>query len=303
MAQTYFRNFNTLNYGIANTPAIDLTERIVVQKSSQSNPNIFYPLDISDGTRADMIAHSAWGDPYASWVIYVTNKIIDPYYDFYLTQEQFVNFINTKYGSITAAQQMINYFQTDWLDSPTIDINAYNALDANQKKYYGPNYMNTPFIQNYSRNKQELIVTTNYILNLTISGNTIPFSKVEPLQISYVPGSNGTAQFITGNATNIIVQHGQFDAFPFPSNPNTSVVVSNTSFVTGVHSGANAFITGCAFVSNNIALDEVIFWSPVTAYDAEVTKNAGNRIINVLQQKYLPAFVNKTANLLSQVVR
>src|SRR6266404_8093910 len=105
MSQTYFRNFNTIAY--ANTPAVDLTERIVVQRSTQYNPYIFYPLDISDGVRPDMVAYTNWGDPFTSWVLYLTNDIIDPYYEYYLTREQFINFINDKYGTVTKSQQLI----------------------------------------------------------------------------------------------------------------------------------------------------------------------------------------------------
>jgi len=149
MSQTYFKNFNEINY--SNTVALDLTERVVVQRNSEFNPYIYYPLDISDGTRADMIAYTSWGDPYASWVLYLTNNIIDPYYDFYLTQEQFLQFIITKYGSITYAQQLILYYQTDWTNSLPITISAYNALDADQAQYYEPNYNNGSFIQNRSK--------------------------------------------------------------------------------------------------------------------------------------------------------
>jgi hypothetical protein len=261
MPQTYFKNFNTIAY--SNTPALDLTERIVVRNGTQFNPYQYYPLDISDGVRADMISYQTWGDPYASWILYITNNIIDPYYDFYLTQEQFSEFIKIKYGSVQRAQNIILYYKTDWGNDLPITISAYNALDANQMKYYEPNYANGTFVVNYLRKQDDLTITTNYMLNLTISGNAVPFSNNEVLNISYVPGSNGTAHFVAGNATNIIVQHGIGNTFPFPDNPNTSVVISNTSFVTGADSGANAAITGCSFIIRNLAVDEEIFWSPV----------------------------------------
>lgn len=299
MSQTYFKNFNDITY--QGVPAVDLTERIVVQQSQQYNPFIFYPLDISDGIRADMIAYSAWGDPYASWVLYLTNNIVDPYYDYYLNQEQFTNFITEKYGSITNAQQLVLYFQTDYANQPAIDISGYNALDADQKKYYEPNYKNSSFLQNYTVKQQSLTVTTNYIISLSISNTTGSFTNNEMLSISYVPGSNGTAQYMTGNSTAIIVQHSQGNAFPYPDNPNTNIIIANSSIIQGLQSGCQASITGYQILAVNIPLDEEIFWSPVFAYDYEVAKNAGNRIVNVMQPKYVPIFVNNTANLLSQV--
>lgn len=301
MSQTYFKNFNTINYDTI--PAIDLTERIVVQRSTQYNPFIFYPMDITDGIRPDMVSYSQWGDPFASWILYLTNDIIDPYYDWYLTREQFINFITSKYGSVTKSQQLILYYQTDYASTLPITISGYHALDAGQQQYFEPNYNNGYNILNYTQKKDTLTTTTNYVLQLSITGSIIPFVDTELLQISYVHGSNGTAQYVAGNTTSIIVQHGINDAFPFPDNPNTSVVIGNASYVYGVESGANAQITAYKFLSINIPLEEEIFWSPVYAYDYEDAKNAGNRIINVMQPKYVPTFVNKTANLLSQVVR
>lgn len=302
MPQTYFKNFQQLNYGSANTLAIDLTERIVIQRGTQWNPYIFYPLDISDGIRPDVIAYTTWGDPYASWVLYLSNKIVDPYYDYFLTQEQFSQYIVGKYDSLQAATEKILYYQTDWTDDTPISIVGYEALSANEKKYYTANYSNTPFIQNYVRKHEELRVSTNYILNLTISGNTADFIADEVVHISYVPGSNGSARVITGNSTNLFIQHGLYDAFPYPDNPNTSIVIGGSSYIAGATSGANATITAYSFVTRNLASDEEIYWSPVYAYDYEVAKNQGNRIVNVMQPKYVPAFVNLTANLLSQVV-
>lgn len=301
MPQTYFKNFNTINY--ANTPAVDLTERIVVQRSTQYNPFIFYPLDISDGVRPDMIAYTNWGDPFASWILYMTNDIIDPYYDYYLTREQFINFINSKYVTVTKAQQLILYYQTDWASAKPIGINDYSALDAGQKQYYEPNYNGGYTVLNYTQKKDTLTSSTNYVLSLSITGNTVPFKSTERVNISYVPGSNGFAQVIAGNSTSLIVQHGVNDAFPAPDNPNTSVLIGGNSYLYGVESGANAQIVGYSFLSINIPLEEEIFWSPVYAYDYEDAKNAGNRIVNVMQPKYVPAFVNRAANLLSQVVR
>jgi hypothetical protein len=301
MSQTYFKNFNIITY--ANTPALDLTERIIVRNGTQYNPYQYYPLDISDGVRADMISYQNWGDPYASWILYLTNNIIDPYYDFYLTQEQFNEFIKGKYGTTVRAQNTILYYKVDWTDDMPISIAGYNALDAHEMKYYEPNYANGSFIVNYIRKKDDLTVTTNYMLQLTISGNTVAFSNNEVINISYVFGSNGTAQFVAGNSTNIIVQHGVGDAFPAPDNPNANVVIGPNSFCIGVDSGATAAITGYSFVSRNIAIDEEVFWSPVYAYDYEVEKNSGNRIINVMKSNYVPPFANRTANLLSQVIR
>ena len=96
--ETYFKNFNTIQYG--NNSVVDITERVVVLNNVGKNPYVYYPLDITDGARSDQIADASYNDPYSSWVLYLSNDIVDPYYEWYLTQDQFNNFIITKYGSI-----------------------------------------------------------------------------------------------------------------------------------------------------------------------------------------------------------
>mgnify|MGYP003348655755 CR=1 FL=1 len=92
----YFSKFKQITYG--NTAAIDITQRAVQLKTIQSNPYIFYPLDVVNDTRPDQISYAAYEDPYYSWSLYLINNITDPYYEWYMSDRQFTNFIKDKYG-------------------------------------------------------------------------------------------------------------------------------------------------------------------------------------------------------------
>lgn len=298
MANTsYFSNFNIIDY--ANTPAVDITERIIVTNNTIKNPFIYYPYDIKDGQRPDNIAYKQFGDPYTDWIILLTNNIIDPYYDWYMTEEQFIEFITDKYGSLQIAQTHIMEFQTDWIDAPSISIAAYDALDPGQQQYYTPNYNNGPFIINYIRKELAWSSSTNMILDLSITGNSA-FIANEVLSIVYDPTNNpnvtGSAQAVISNSTNIICQHVFNEAFP-----NGNVVITSNSYVYGTESGANCLITACGFVSNNIPLDQIVFWSPVYYYDYERIRNETNRTINILDPKYVQGFLSNAKALLEQV--
>jgi hypothetical protein len=138
--QTYFKNFNTISY--SNTSAVDLTERVVTLQNVETNPYVFYPLDITGGARADQVAYLNYKDQFSSWVIYLTNDIIDPYYDWYLTQSEFNNFIVTKYGSIANATQTVAFWRNNWVDQPALSTTAYNAEIAGNPgriKYWSAN--------------------------------------------------------------------------------------------------------------------------------------------------------------------
>ena len=48
-----------------------------------------------------------YDDPQLVWLIFLANNILDPYYDWPLPQNQFGDFLISKYGTIAAAQAKI----------------------------------------------------------------------------------------------------------------------------------------------------------------------------------------------------
>jgi hypothetical protein len=290
VALTYFTNFSNTVY--SNSVAVDITERVVVSNTTTSNPFLYYPLTLNEGIRPDNIAYAAYGDPYASWVLYLCNGIIDPYFDWYLSTDQFNSFIIDKYGSVPIAQQRIKYFINNWLDQSTITPAGYEALTANQQSYWQPNYTTSANPSSYSRANTDWTTTTNFVINVGVNGDTAKFIFDEVVNISQVSG-NLNAQVLQSDPTFLILQHIQF---PYGSSNGFSV--ANGSTVTGLQSGVSVTTTSFAIVSNNIPEDTQAYWAPLTYYDWENAKNEGNKIINVLQPQYLSNFVTMVKGLL-----
>ena len=258
---------------------------------------VYYPLSLAQYARPDQVAYNVWGDPYLSWILYLTNDIRDPYHDWYLSQEQFDSYISTKYGSIANAMNTIAFYVNDYPSSQDITVAHYNALTSNQQTFWAPNYgyYNQP--TSYYRIQTDWYASTNYVLGLEITGNTLAFNDNEKLSISYNPPiNNGSAQFVQGNSSYIYVQHISGAAFPDPAN---NITITSSSFVYGTSSGANAQITSCTFLANNINADLVDYYAPVYYYDLENELNAGKRFIQVLNAKYQPQFTSVVKNLLS----
>jgi hypothetical protein len=63
-----------------------------------NNYNTFYNYTIKDGERADIVAYKEYDDSSLDWIIYVINNVIDPYYDWYMTYDNFVSYIESKYN-------------------------------------------------------------------------------------------------------------------------------------------------------------------------------------------------------------
>ena len=82
MADRYFDKFPLVYY--SNNFVVDITRRVALLESVSTNPYAFYPYDIEDNERADQFCSRYYDDAYKSWVIYLGNKIADPYYEWYL---------------------------------------------------------------------------------------------------------------------------------------------------------------------------------------------------------------------------
>jgi hypothetical protein len=74
---------------------------------TKTKGTVFYPYTIRDGERADAIAFDYYDNTDYTWLIYIVNNIIDPYYDWPLTETNFDKFISKKYESSVGANDGI----------------------------------------------------------------------------------------------------------------------------------------------------------------------------------------------------
>ena len=84
------------------------------------NPLLYYPINIANDIRPDQLAYKQYQDPYTSWIIYLSNDIIDPYFEWYLNDSQLINFVKDKYGSMDSAMNKVAYYINNYIDQPNI---------------------------------------------------------------------------------------------------------------------------------------------------------------------------------------
>jgi len=80
------------NDGVSQS-VVDILRRFVIHVKIREKSAIFYNYDIQDGDRPDVIAHKYYGDSKYDWVVLLTNKMLDPNYDWPLGYENFRKFI------------------------------------------------------------------------------------------------------------------------------------------------------------------------------------------------------------------
>jgi hypothetical protein len=92
----YFSNFPSIVYNGVTCRNIILKSAILSEVFNKKS--VFYRYIIKEGMRPDMVAHDVYGDPTYDWVVYFSNYVVDPYYDWPLDTNDFNGFIEKKYG-------------------------------------------------------------------------------------------------------------------------------------------------------------------------------------------------------------
>lgn len=277
MGDTYFSKFPRISYG--NNITIDLSKRAGVVAASKNAPDFFYPIEITDKMRADVLAYNVYQDSSLDWLIYLTNGVLDPYYEWHLNQDEFGDYIDSRYGSMANAQSYISYWRVSW---PT-DVNStsstdyYNSLPDGLKKYWTPVWNARNQVGSYKLAKNDWVINTNAIETWEVSMTTpnTAFANGE-LLITTSGGFNvGHAQILSGNSTEITVQH----------------IFGNSGASYGLVSFANAQLTGVTVSSTlivqNIPLSEIVYWEPVYNFDFEDENNAKRRFVDLLQTQVI----------------
>jgi hypothetical protein len=281
LAENYFKKFPLTYYN--NYLAVDITKRSAVTQDAFKNPYYFYPYDIPQGERPDQFADNYYNDQFMDWVLYLGNKTIDPY-SWYMSENNFNNFLIKKYNvSIDVLQDKIAFYRNNWYEKEEkISVSEYAVLANNVHRYWQPYYNNSTAISGYERVKQDWIINTNSVRKYTANSSSfVNFKTNEIVDITFDVSNKGTGQVVVANSSSITLQN-----IYGTSLANSTVVISGTSYLKGRESSANAKFGTASNVVDNIPLNEVIYWSPVSVYEAEREKNEQKKSINVLDNRY-----------------
>jgi len=143
----YFKPFPPVRYSIKKNNNFELltniTLRYKMRELVKQRKTIFYDYIVKDSDRPDIIAYKYYDDESLDWVLFITNDIIDPYYDWPLTQEGFNSYMRSLYGSVSSSQTTV-YEYRKILDKQSVrsngtvipkrtvvvDLNTYSSLAA-----------------------------------------------------------------------------------------------------------------------------------------------------------------------------
>lgn len=137
----------------------NLMTRASILQELQNNPMLFYQYNIQEGDTPEIVAEKYYGDSYDYWIILYSNQLLDPLWDWPLTQNQFNDYINEKYATEAAAEDKTPFeytnttikkyekvtTTTDLVSDTTttvytsLSLSAYNSLSPSNETYTLPN--------------------------------------------------------------------------------------------------------------------------------------------------------------------
>lgn len=249
----------------------NITQRTVISQQAINQSSLYYDYPVREGQRPDAVSYNVYKDSYKDWLVYYANQIIDPYYGWYLSDEELNKHIIATYTSVAVAQETIKHYRVNWQsDDRKLTSAAYEALLSNVKKYWEPFYSEEGAILYYVRSKLTQTYATNRIVTLTaaLTSNTEGFIVGE--RVNQLSGNVVTASgnIVRKDARTIQLQHieGSFTAgalYGLQSNTTKQMGEAEISVI-------------------SIVPSEESYWTPLSAYQYEIELNEARKNIRLL---------------------
>ena len=117
----YFSRFPLMVYDVAGNENYkllpDILKRVKLRSGLRSGSFLFDSYDVQDGERPEDIAFKLYGDADLHWIVLMTNNVTDRYYQWPLTQPQFQEYLEDKYGA--GSEDAVHHYEIPQSSGPT----------------------------------------------------------------------------------------------------------------------------------------------------------------------------------------
>ena len=141
MPTPYFQKIPVIGYDIDGSGekilAVDILQRIKIRDVLLNNYLIFYTYTIKDGETPEMIAEKLYGNALYHWVVLLANNIVDPVYDWPMSQENLILTIHALYDTPTMDGLVYAYQTVDHYEDShgnVIDKTTYESLPVSMRR-------------------------------------------------------------------------------------------------------------------------------------------------------------------------
>jgi hypothetical protein len=103
MATNFFENFPSIAYtlddGATEQVVKDIFKRAILSKEFQNNNSYFETYEVLGGETPEQLSFRFYGTSELHWLILLTNNIVDPRFEWPLSQDNLVKQTQSKYGT------------------------------------------------------------------------------------------------------------------------------------------------------------------------------------------------------------
>ena len=170
--------------------------RVKFLDSVLANTLIYYSYSIQDGDSPWSIADKYYDDPQRHWIVMFANKILDPYFDWPLTQNDLEAQVIEKFGSLANAVSTLDHVESQTEYTSTLTNGLTNTWWANVT-------LNSAYTYDF---------TSGQLSNLTLP------TIVDPV----IPGPTGTYTAPDGSVVSYKTNYVAIDAYTAIINLNES---------------------------------------------------------------------------------
>ena len=89
----------------------NLTVFYKLQEILLARTTVYHQYTIHDGERPDTVAAKVYNDSSLDWILFLTNNITDPRWDWPLNQREFQEYVKGKYGSVSSAMAENHHYE------------------------------------------------------------------------------------------------------------------------------------------------------------------------------------------------
>lgn len=305
----YFSKFPLVAYN--NTYAIDILKRVRIQDQFKKYGVSYYSYSMEQGERADTISNAFYSNPYYSWVVYLTNNMVDPLFEWHKDGTTLENYLIGKYGTVDNALSKTAYYRVNQ-NLSRITKAAYNALSASRKKYWtrafatpqqeetywrsDPEGRSYQDFQYYEITKTPLVTETNLVVKVEYTkasgNNTLVVGDI-------IQKTSGGTLLAKGEVTSLVdgamyIKHVTDTSYYSSSGSSTNI----SGTMTVRNKDLTLSVTSANVVSRPIPIDEFAYWQPVSFFDVESELNDSRQLVSLIAAEYVDTIDNNLRELL-----
>lgn len=91
----------------------NILSRSSIVQEFLNNPMQFYEYAIQEGDTPEIVAEKYYGDPFRYWMVLFSNQILDPIWEWPMSHSSFLQYIDAKYATEAAAEDMTPFEYTN----------------------------------------------------------------------------------------------------------------------------------------------------------------------------------------------